>query len=207
MKGTVLASLALFLFGSLATASTISASGEGWCDSSAFCNNNDTSDIANTLAGSNGTALLYRDWYAFRIPVGGVQGIINIWNNAQNTNTNGSAVYDLYGAGGISYADLFNGPILGSVALSTANTGVRHYVSITLNSEGLEFESAHQGGLAVFGGDVNGAAPGTTNEVFGFGEGDPVAILGRRVPEPASIMLVGTGWLGLAGMVRRKLRV
>ena len=201
---------AVFIVGAIglgsasAVAVTITATGEGWCESGGFCNNTNTSVIANTFSGKSGN--LYRDWFAFDLT--GASGSItsatlSIWNDGSNFNNVSGALYNLYQAAGISYSGLVSGSSLGDILTSVADTGVSHYVDITLNAAGLAALTAGEGSTFVFGGFNNG------DQIFGYTGGVPIATLTytTTVPEPGSMGLLGFGLLALAFAKRRKQKI
>jgi hypothetical protein len=77
------------------------------------------------------------------------------------------------------YNALNMGPIIGSISLSPSDSN--NFATITLNSDGLAWLDSHAGQGAVIG----------TEWVV--------------VPEPGSLMFLGSGVLGLAGVARRRL--
>ena len=99
------------------------------------------------------------------------------------------------------------GPGFGSISVSTADTGFSRYVTITLSSAGVAALNANLGSTFIFGGE-GGVNPGLESQIFGYTDGTPVAYLTTTsVPEPGTFAMLGSGLVGLAGLLRRKVKV
>jgi hypothetical protein len=203
---------ASFAIAAPASAVVINASGEGWCTSAGSCNNTNTAVKANTLAGvASAGGVSYRDWFYFNIPVGTyVNAVLSISNSGSNITAQPNSVFTLSAASGINYAALGTGTALGSITAGAANTGVTHYVNITLNGSALSLLNTAAGGGFLFGGSLNGNNA-SVNQLFGYTNGNPVATLTltpgtpvSAVPEAESWMLMVFGFAGLGAILRRK---
>jgi PEP-CTERM motif len=208
-KLATLLATASFALAAPASAVVINASGEGWCNSTSACNNTSTTSLANTFAGATSAgSALYRDWFYFNIPVGTwVSATLSIHNAAANSSSQPTTVYTSFAASGITYAGLGSGTALGSVTVGAANTGVSHYVDITLNGSALSLLNTSSGSGFLFGGSINGTNT-TTNQLFGYTTGTPVATLtlvsATAIPEPESWALIMLGFAALGAVMRRK---
>ena len=111
----------------------------------------------------------------YSISVGGTYYIFG-------TNLSGPNVSSTNGFTSIPYYNrLTAGPIIGSIVLTPGMSNTN--VTITLNHQGEQWVKSGEGSTAVLGGEFI-----------------PVG----AVPEPGTLMLVGTGVVGLAGLLRRK---
>ena len=218
--------IAVLLFASvapMASATTITSSGSGWCSDVAGCDNSDTTQLANNFAGSPADSLtgVYQDWFAFTLPSTQITSAsISIYNDGQNFTNDPSVVYSLYAASSINYGGLATGPLLGSVTVSSWDTGTEHttganqWVTIALNSTAdLAILNANLGDTFIFGGSSE-TDPALASQIFGHTDGNPAAYLTvttttpetPSVPEPNTFLLIGSGLLGVVGTLRRKIR-
>lgn len=133
---------------------------------------------------------------------------MSIYNQQFNLTQNPNSIYSLYSVSGISFTGLVSGSVLGTVSSGTANTGVDHYVDITLNATAISLLNGAQGSTFVFGGSVDEPLDsGNIVALFGFTSGLPEPILtlteGATVPEPGTwAMLLGS--LGTLAFMRRR---
>jgi hypothetical protein len=204
-----IAAASLLAIAAPASAVVINATGQGWCTSGGSCNNTNTSTIQNTFAGvASSGGVSYRDWFYFNIPVGTyVSAIISINNNASNVTSQPTSVFTLSAATGVNYAGLGAGTALGTVTTGAADTGVTHYVDITLNGSALSLLNTAAGGGFLFGGKVSGNNS-SMNQIFGYGNGTPVAYLTLipqvAIPEPAAWLTMMFGFAVVGRAMRRK---
>jgi len=110
------------------------------------------------------------------------------------------------GSGGVAaFVDIGSGTSYGSYNVSAADNG--QIVSITLNADALlDINSA--GGLFAIGGAVSTLDVSLNNEIIFASSGEPNVpapyLTLTTVPIPTAFWLFGSGFIGLAGLARRK---
>lgn len=208
MKNVLFAILFATL-GSQASATTIAASGAGWCNNNYGCNSSLTT-IRNAAVGYSDA---YRNFFNFDLSnISGqvLSATLSIWNNKNNPAKSTQTSYDLFEASALNYASLGNGTLLGSVNVKQADNGTNHFVDIALNGTALAALEIAEGKSFLFGGMTKDAGL-----LFGYTNGLPTAMLtvetgaavteqdGAAVPEPAGVTLIGLGIVAAFAARRR----
>ncbi len=209
----IAAFLSTMLLGGAALASTVTVNNNysGWYD--AFGNH--TAANENYLAG-----YLFHPFHNFfDFSLTGVTGTVTSATfNVSSYGIVGSGTYTLYATNlgpGINadcsacfgtFNGLVSGAAIGSIAYTVADQST--VLHIALNSAGLSWLTANEGGNIVLGGDSPQPGPNAAfifgGSVFTPSNSLDIATSAQVIPEPTSVLLFGSGILGIAAALRRK---
>jgi hypothetical protein len=190
---------------------TVNNTDSGWYDQSGFNGSGNT----NYSAGNHFNNQL-NDYFSFSLA--GVSGPVTAATfNVYSYNVFLAGTYSIYGTnlspagvgGGCgscvsTFTALASGSAIGSINVTTADSN--SWLTITLNSAGLSWLTANEGNGIVLGGAFPQPANGGDNDLFGysgFNGGNNLAIT-TGTPEPGTLIMFGSGILGLAGIAPRK---
>ena len=118
---------------------------------------------------------------------------------------NGSPTGSVNGVSFVSSLDAFEGASTGAICGSTCKLSYGYAVLGTLGSGGLTITASGVAAGTVFYAEL----VNSDGKIVYITPNSEAAIVGRdvsTVPEPGSLMLMGTGLIGLAAQIRRKLR-
>ncbi len=177
----------------------VDASFTGWYDQTGSHDSTNPNYIAGVCGSSDsclGDDLNRRDFFVFDVPPGlYTSAVLSLFNPSVGyISTNPTETYDSWDVSTLIFdleanntgrVDIFNdlgsGMQFGSVVVSAADNGT--FVNITLNSDALVAINSAEGGPLAIGGAVE---------------------LGAPVPEPATLLLFGSGCGLLASLMRRR---
>ena len=206
----LLACLVLITGSGFAVSYTVNNTDSGWYSQSAVNGSGNT----NYSAGNHLNSQL-NDYFSFSLA--GVSGSLTAATfNVYSYSVFIAGTYSIYGTsltpaqvgGGCNncistFTALASGPAIGSINVMTSNSN--SWLTLTLNSAGLAWLTTNEGNGIVLGGAFPQPADGNDNDLFGYSDfngGNNLSI--NTVPEPGTLMMFGSGILGLAGVTRRK---
>jgi hypothetical protein len=189
---------------------TINNSDSGWYDQTGF----NSAGNANYSAGNHFDSQL-NDYFSFTLT--GVSGTVTAATfNVSSYSVFVSGTYDIYstsltpaqmGGGCSGCVAIFNalssGSLIGSLGVTPSDSNTT--LTIALNAAGLAWLTANEGGGIVLGGAFPQPANGGDNDIFGnssFTDSNNLTITSGSVPEPSSVVFMGTGLLLLLGGAR-----
>lgn len=192
---------------------TVANTNSGWIMS-------DGSVQANNTTYSSGFMYGFQFDNYFNFNLGGVSGTVTgATFEVESYNIVGTGTYSIYStgltnaeavSGGVpNYNALTSGTLIGSISIDPSDDS--KLLDISLNSGGLAWLQANEGNQIVLGGAF--IAPGSLNYAFGQSllnsnnvlDIQTVNAAPSATPEPSSVLLLGSGLFGIAGLLRRRL--
>jgi hypothetical protein len=188
----------------------------GYYDSTGYHGNGNSNYYSGDADDGPNSNVQLNDYFTFDLS--GVSGtIVSATFNVFSSLVTGSGTYSIYttsltpagvggGCGGCvaTYNDLTSGSLIGSISVTPADTG--EILMIDFNTAGLAWLTANEGTGIVLGGSEP-QPPNSYDAVFsgsGFTPGNNLTIT-TAVPEPTSVLLLGSAVLAAVMVTRRKL--